>query len=247
MIVTMPFRNSDPSRLSSAKIVIPKLQQLGFQIFLVEQSTTPTPNSTLPWDHKIIVEDDGPINRPKLLNTVFHHFPSEDHYAFCETDMLIEPSEWQKAIEASLTHDVVSPYHSYAVATEEGTAAYYQSGNQEDLAPGSHLIRHGGTLCGGAVIFSWKAFIASGGWDEDVKCLGGDDFIQTQKVYKLGLSYHEVYSTAYHLWHKPWSPSERDQSAENHNYTAEWMNLSTKQIRARIARRNFASIQEKKQ
>lgn len=227
-------------------IVLEGLRKAGFYVLLLEQDDT-SRAADVPCDGHVLVPDGQPLfRRPFLLNLAWKIFPEETRMAVCESDVLAESSAWKRALGRLGDVAVVSPYEAFYKTTRDAAARFYASDGQGELEDLRRDVRpHGrgrpASLCGGAVLMTREAWTQLGGWDENVRWLGGDDVIQARKIQALGVSHELLPYTAYHLFHeRPTSPDARKRRDENETYARSWAKLRPHQVRERIAQNNHA-------
>ncbi len=181
-----------------------KSDEITIEVVVVEQDTTPKMPEISGIFH-IFVYNPWPFNRSWSFNIAAKEFDS-DVYAFGDSDLIMDTSEFISSIKESNNFDILSPYKSVLDLTEVETFENIDFWKKIDRSGRGETDHQKINLCGGLVIFTKKGFDMVGGWNEDFIGWGGEDDFMTLKVETLGLTTKEMPYRIYHLYHKRESP-----------------------------------------
>lgn len=216
-VVIVPFRVGDAGRLQAARHVIPKIRETGFRVLVVEQARQRTQLPVDERDH-LLVEDEGPFRRARLLNLGARAVPEADALFFHESDMMVPVETLVGCLDELSRHDAVSPYDGFVRLTEEETGAHLSSGRLPSHDD-ARIVGRGErwTIAGGVLAMTRSCHEAVGGWDENLVGWGGDDDVQGMKLRKLGMRCLELPRVAHHLYHgrAEWGDEDRERHARN--------------------------------
>jgi glycosyltransferase involved in cell wall biosynthesis len=148
----------------------------------------------------IFTKSEKPYNRSWAFN-VGLRYSSSPLIVFGDSDLVMNPEDTINGLKELKNFDMVSPYNSVIDLTPEESNL-----TLNDILK---IDRHGRgdndnqkiNICGGITMFNKESILKIGGWNQDFVSWGGEDDFQAIKVKKF-LSWTELKSKCYHLWHK---------------------------------------------
>lgn len=179
----------------------------GVQVILVEQDThSKISHLSLKAKH-IFTKSNLPFNKSLAFNVGLKYSQS-DVIVFGDSDLIMNPQEFIKALNTLSQYEMVNPYNSVIDLTQE-----------ESNLPLENLVSinrpgRGETdiqkvpLCGGICLFRKDSIYKIGGWNEDFIGWGGEDDFESIKV-KHFLNWTELEAKCYHLWHDRGMPDQK--------------------------------------
>lgn len=197
--------------MRAAVHVISKLVEICERVVVVEQARRRSPLPIGERDH-LLVHDDGPFRRPRLLNLGARACPEVSRLLFHEADMIVAPNALAACVTALNQFDAASPYDAFVLLTEAETVIHLGGDGSLLVSEDSRAFGRGQrwTIAGGVIAVTRICHEALGGWDENLVGWGGDDDVQGMKLRKLGLRCLEMPQVAHHLHHGHAKRSEND-------------------------------------
>lgn len=179
----------------------------GAQIILVEQDkNSKISNLNLPGE-KIFTKSEMPYNRSWAFN-VGLKYAKTNIIVFGDSDLIMEQNSFIRAIEELRNYDMVSPYNSVLDLTEYESYLPLEQMVKINRPGRGENDNQKINISGGISIFRLESILKIGGWDERFWSWGGEDDFQTIKV-KNFLSWKELNSKCYHLYHKREEPDQK--------------------------------------
>jgi glycosyltransferase involved in cell wall biosynthesis len=192
-----------PDRLSNLRRVLEWLAPFqGLEIVLVEQdSTSKIAELNLRLKH-IFIKSEMPFNKAWAFNVATKYITTPI-IIFGDSDLIMNPNEFIRAVQLLDNYDVVNPYSSVIDLTQQESQADINSIlsinriGRGDAVDDIQKV----PLCGGIIMFKKDALIKIGGWNEDFIGWGAEDDMQSLKV-KMFLTHTTIPSRCYHLFHE---------------------------------------------
>jgi len=179
----------------------------GSEIILVEQDKhSKISHLNLKCKH-IFIKSSLPYNRSWSFNVGLKY--SNSNIIVCgDSDLVMNPNDFIKGLQALTEYDMVSPYHSVVDLTPQESGMPLEQLVQIDRPGRGETDNQKINISGGIAIFRKDALMNIGGWNEDFIGWGGEDDYQTMKV-KQFLKWTELKARCYHLYHERVAPDNR--------------------------------------
>ncbi|MEM9411457.1 MAG: glycosyltransferase, partial [Planctomycetota bacterium] len=162
------------------------------------------------------VQCEGEFSRSRACNQALQAMKS-DMVCYCDSDMIMSPGQWDKAIAEAEHFDACSPYSRFQKLGPDKTCnrilnenRWVRDGNQWnwnkpiDTKAGGSVKFYDANLAGGIFICTAE-FIGSTGWDERFQEWGHEDaaleIVAKEGDYKIG----KIDGNAAHLYHKTYA------------------------------------------
>lgn len=207
----------------------------GAEIILVEQDKhSKIDHLNLKCKH-IFMKSTMPYNRSWAFNVGLKH--SNSNIIVCgDSDLVMNPNDFIKGLQALTEYEMVSPYHSVVDLTPQESGMPLEQLVQIDRVGRGETDNQKINISGGIAIFRKDALMKIGGWNEDFIGWGGEDDYQTVKV-KHFLKWVELKSRCYHLYHERVAPDSRF-----YQRTLQLLEKSSKMSKEELERVTNASI-----
>lgn len=171
----------------------------GVEVIIVEQDKHSKISHLNLKARHIFTRSNLPFNKSHAFN-VGTRYAKTDIIVFGDSDLIMHPEDFIKALNALNSYDMINPYNSVI-----------DLNYQENSFPLEQIVKinrpgRGETdiqkvpLCGGICIFRRSSLHRIAGWNEDFIGWGGEDDFQSIKV-KHFLNWTEMSSKCYHFYH----------------------------------------------
>ncbi len=179
----------------------------GVEVIIVEQDKhSKIKHLNLKAKH-VFVKSNMPYNRSWAFNVALK-YSNSPIIVFGDSDLIMEPNDFIKGLQATEQFDMVSPYHSVIDLTP-----------QENGLPIEQIVRISRpgrgendvqkiNISGGIAIFRRDSIYKIAGWNEDFIGWGGEDDYQTLKVHNF-LQWTELKARCFHFYHAKDYPDQK--------------------------------------
>jgi predicted glycosyltransferase involved in capsule biosynthesis len=176
----------------------------GGDIIVVEQDThSKISHLNLRCRH-ILIKSNLPYNRSWGFNVALKQAKS-DIIIFGDSDMIIQPNDFINGINSLKDYEMVSPNNILIDLTKEESNLQLEDFFKINRPGRGETDNQKINISSGISMYRKESIVKIGGWNEDFWSWGGEDDFQTIKV-KHFLSWAELKSKCYHLYHERVSP-----------------------------------------
>jgi len=155
----------------------------------------------------IFIKSTMPYNRSWSFNIGLKH--SNSNIIVCgDSDLVMNPNDFIKGLQALSEYEMVSPYHSVVDLTPQESTLPLEQLVQINRVGRGEADNQKINISGGIAIFRRDALLRIGGWNEDFIGWGGEDDYQTIKVHHF-LKWKEMEARCFHLYHSKAAPDNK--------------------------------------
>lgn len=201
--ICVPLLAANPSRLRNWRAIANELSALAarrgdVEIIVAEH----THNHAEGYPHFKRVEVPGAFCRSKARNVAWKAATS-DRLCFCDSDMVMSPDAWDKAIDEAQRYDCYTPSKQFRKLTAAQTSANIIDGRVQFDKSLRRAKPKPANLSGGIFFCSRQFMVDVNGWDERFRGHGMED-IAINRLARVGgfnVGYGVHVGRPIHLWH----------------------------------------------